>query len=200
MTQAPARNAAFELVMPDGRARGILFAICVVVPMLITMVALVLARAPHPSLEGAPDASAMFPVMPIAWVLLVVVSTWVMIDRLMQRHRLRLDRSRIDIVTSFYRRSLALDELRVKEARVVDLDEHTGLRPGMKTNAMATPGFRSGWFRLRNRERAFVAMASGPRVLWIPTSAGFGLMLEVAQPQALLAWLRDATDSSGRAR
>ncbi len=200
MTRVPTRNAALELVMPDGRARGIFFGICVVLPMLITTLALVLARAPHPSIEGATDASAAVPVTAIAGELLVAASLWFVLDRLMLRHRLQLDRSRIDIVTSFYRRSLALDELRMQQARVVDLDEHTELRPGLKTNGMATPGFRSGWFRLRNREKAFVAMASGPRVLWIPTSAGFGLMLEVAQPQALLAWLRDATDSSGRGR
>lgn len=195
MSATPVRIAGLELVMPDARARGIFFVLCVALPVLITVIALATARA-----QAATPEPAFVQVAVIAGVLLLTVPLWYGIDRLMRRHRLQLDPSRIEIVTSFYRRSLALDELRLGEARVVDLDERTELRPSFKTNAVATPGFRSGWFRLRNREKAFVAMASGKRVAWIPTSGGFGLMLEVGQPQALLAWLRDAADSRGRAR
>lgn len=188
------------LVMPSGRARGLFFALCVGLPMVIMAVAMVVARAPAPSLAGAPDATSLVPAAAIASVLLTTCAIWFALDRLMQRHRMRLDPTRIEIVSTYYRRSLALDELRLSEARIVDLDEHTELRPLFKTNATAAPGFRSGSFRLRNHDKAFVAMASGPRVVWIPTTAGYALMLEVDQPQALLDRLRSATDSGGRAR
>lgn len=200
MTATQMGNAGLDLVMPDARARGIFFALCVALPVLITGIALVMVRVQRPAGEVALQDSPLVLAGVIAGVLALSLLLWFGFDRLMRRHRLRLEATRIEIVSSFYRRSLALDELRVAEARVVDLDERTELRPLLKTNAMATPGFRSGWFRLRNREKAFVAMASGPRVLWIPTTAGFGLMLEVGQPQALLERLRSTTDSRGRAR
>ena len=195
MGTTPIRNAGLELVMPDARARGIFFALCVALPVLITAVALLTA-----GVEAASQQTPLVLGSVVAGVLLLTFLLWFGLDRLMRRHRLQLDPTRIEIVSSFYRRGLALDELRLPEARVIDLDERTELRPSFKTNAMATPGFRSGWFRLRNREKAFVAMASGKRVVWIPTTAGFGLMLEVGQPQALLERLRSATDSRGRAR
>ena len=188
------------LVAPNGRTRGILFALCVVLPMVLMAITLVVARAPASSLAGTPDMASRLPVAAIASVLLFTVVIWFALDRLMRRHRLHVDAKRIEIVSTFYRRNLSLDALRLAEARVVDLDERTDLRPGLKSNAMATPGFRSGSFRLRNRDKAFVAMADGPRVVWIPTTEGYGLMLEVDQPQALLDRLRSATDSGGRAR
>ena len=42
----------------------------------------------------------------------------------------------------------------------------------LKSNGYALPGFRSGWFRLRNWQKAFVATSDGERVLWLPTSRG----------------------------
>ena len=74
---------------------------------------------------------------------------------------------------------------------MVDLDEHTELKPSWKTNGTALPGFKSGWFRMRNRHKAFVAMTTGPRVLWLPTSKGHDLLLQPRQPQALLDRLRE---------
>ena len=92
--------------------------------------------------------------------------------------------------TTFYKRRLGWSQLRLDEARVANLDEHTHLKPSYKSNGTAVPGFRSGWFRLRNREKALVAMGGGPRVAWVPTTEGYGLLLQARQPQALLEHLR----------
>jgi hypothetical protein len=109
----------------------------------------------------------------------------------LRRHRLTLTGDVLDIATTFYRKRLLLSDLRLDEARVLDLDEHPKLKPLLKTNGYSLPGFRSGWFRLRGLQRAFVAIADGQRVLWIPTRAGYGLLLQPRQPQALLDRLRD---------
>src|SRR3546814_8647323 len=83
----------------------------------------------------------------------------------MRRHDITLDGDGLAVKTTFYSRKLGWGELRVQQARVVDLDEHTELKPMLKTNGTSFPGLRSGWFRLRNRRKALVAMGSGPRVL-----------------------------------
>ena len=62
----------------------------------------------------------------------------------------------------------------------------------------AAPGFRSGWFRLRNWQKAFVATGDGERLLWLPTSRGFGLLLQPRDPQRLLERLRELAPSPAR--
>jgi hypothetical protein len=66
---------------------------------------------------------------------------------------------------------------------------------------MALPGFRSGWFRSRTFKKLFVATAGGKRLLWLPTSRGHALLLQVRQPQVLLERLRElAADATTAAR
>ena len=60
------------------------------------------------------------------------------------------------------------------------------------------PGFHSGWFLLRNRRRSFVAIADGRRKLWLPGSGRHDLLIEPADPAALLARLRELATHSGR--
>jgi len=113
------------------------------------------------------------------------------IGRVLHRHRIVLDDDGLAIATTFYSRKLGWGELQLQQARVVDLDEHTGLKPVLKTNGTALPGFRSGWFRLRNLGKALVATAGGSRVVYLPTTQGYDLLLQPRQPQALLARLRE---------
>src|SRR3546814_20675663 len=82
----------------------------------------------------------------------------------MRRDQVTLDGDGLAIRTTFYSRKLGWSELQLPQARVVDLDEHTELQPMLKTNGTSLPGLRSGWFRLRNRHKALVAMGRGPRV------------------------------------
>jgi len=95
-------------------------------------------------------------------------------------------------------RVVGICELYIDRARVVDLAERTGLKPLFKTNGPSLPGFHSGWFRLRNRSCAFVAIAGGSRVLWLPTTRGYDLLLQPRQPQALLQHLRELAAAPAR--
>jgi hypothetical protein len=117
-----------------------------------------------------------------------------MLDCVLRRHRLRIDPAGIEIDTTLYRRRLSWPQLDLAAARVIDIDEHPEGKPMLKTNGYALPGFRSGWFRARDFSRLFVAVAGGSRLLRIPTRLGYALLLQPADPQALLARLRDVSD------
>lgn len=108
------------------------------------------------------------------------------IDFSMRRHRIALTVDTLEVASTLYTRRLRLDELRVDRARIIDPAEHTGFKPLLRINGVGLPGFSSGWFMLRDRSRAFVAMAGGQRLLWLPTTRGFDLLLQPRQPQALL--------------
>src|SRR3546814_4825529 len=109
--------------------------------------------------------------------------------------------SDLAIRTTFYSRKRGGSELQLQHARVVDLDEHTELKPMLKTNGTSLPGLRSGWFRLRNRHKALVAMGSGPRVLPPTTTQDYDLLLHARTPKPLLQRLRelDTAAQHGRA-
>lgn len=184
-------NAPWQLEPASNGARAWLVGLCAVLPVLITGGALgfALLRDDTPTLVAGSVpvtiAVAIAGVAAFGGVIALVV------DRAMRRHRITVDDHGIEVATTFHRRRLGWGDLRLDEARVVDLDEHKALRPAFKTNGTALPGFRSGWFRLRNRQKALVAMAGGPRVTWIPTRQDYGLVLQSRQPHALLDLLRE---------
>ena len=121
----------------------------------------------------------------------IALAVCIVLDRLLQRHRLRLDASGLDIVTTLYHQQLSLCELQLDAARVVDIDERPEFKPMFKSNGMAMPGFRSGWFRSRTFKKLFVASAGGRRLLWLPTTRGHALLLQPRHPQLLLERLRE---------
>ena len=141
---------------------------------------------------------------PISVIVMVLAVALVMgaialfLDRMLERHRLLLDAGGIEVATTFYRQRIAFAELKLDAARVVRLDEHPELKPLLKSNGYALPGFRSGWFRLRNWRKAFVATSDGERVLWLPTTRGFDLLLQPRDPQRLLDRLRGLASPPAR--
>lgn len=173
-------DPALQLVPASGRSRAFLLALVVGVPVLATMIGVAMGRLPADK----------------GWVALLVVAAAMsaigaFLWRMLGRHRLQIDDAGIDIATTFYRQRIALPDLCVDAARVVRLDEHPDFKPVFKTNGYALPGFRSGWFRLRNRQKAFVATSDGERVLWLPTARGFGLLLQPRDPRRLLERIRE---------
>lgn len=148
--------------------------------------------------SGVLQETSAGPRLPLALAAIGGVLVFASIDALLRRHRLELDGERLDVVTTFYRRSFPLGELRLDAARVVDLAERTEYQPRLGTNGTHLPGFHSGRFRLRNRSMALVAIAGGPRVLWLPTARGFDLLLQPRQPHALLQHLREVAGVSAR--
>ena len=187
-----------QLVPPDATPRLWMFALCVLLPCLVTATALawgVRSGEPLKLVQGSLPLTAM---IFIGLVLATTVGLWWFLDRMMQRHQLQLDDARLKVRTSFYSIDLALPELKLDEARVVDLHERTEFKPVFKTNGYAVPGFKSGHFRLRNRHKAFVAIVGERRALWLPTTRGQGLLLQPRQPEALLERLRELADNHAR--
>src|SRR3954468_15818617 len=51
---------------------------------------------------------------------------------------------------SIYGRTVPRSQLKVAEARVVDLNHEPTLEPRARTNGVGLPNYRVGWFRLRD--------------------------------------------------
>lgn len=182
---APPRR--LRLVPPPPRARRWLFALLPCLPLAF-LAAGAVAQAP----EGQAAR------LQLALAALLLVSLWWLLDRVMQRQQLRITARELDVRSSFYRCRVELQALDLARARLVDLDEHTTLRPLLKVNGFSLPGLRSGWYRLRNGRRGFVATAGGRRVLWLPGTGRHDLLLEVDDPGALLSQLRELAAATPR--
>lgn len=178
---AAADDPRLALVQASSRARTWLLALVVGLPVLLVA----LTEAFSERSDGAG-----FAWFALAGVAVFCVALWATLAALLRRHRLRFDRDGLEIATTFYRRRFALAGLDLQAARVVDLGERPEYRPMLRTNGLSIPGFRSGWYRLRNGNRALVATADGQRLLWIPTVAGHDLLLQPTEPHAVLERLR----------
>jgi hypothetical protein len=96
----------------------------------------------------------------------------------------------------FYGRLIPANSIRLDAARAVNLRNEPGLAPAVRTVGTAVGGYRAGWFRLRDGEKALLYVTDPTRVAYVPTANGYAVLLSVADPDALLAALRNAIGPS----
>ena len=95
------------------------------------------------------------------------------------------------IRNSAHGKHFTYDELKVEEARVVDLPAEPQYRPGGKIFAISAFFFRGGAFYLRSGEKAHVFYTGTPRAVYIPTHGSHALLLGPADPAVFLHALRE---------
>ncbi|HEU4578277.1 MAG TPA: PH domain-containing protein [Polyangiaceae bacterium] len=67
--------------------------------------------------------------------------------------------------------------------------EDTALLPRLRTLGTGLPGYQAGWFRLGNGQKALVYLTDRSRAVYVPTRAGYSLLLSPADPDAFLGAL-----------
>lgn len=89
-----------------------------------------------------------------------------------------------------YGKPLAWTELIVDSARIVDLAHEPALRPRTRRIGTAMPGYNSGWYTLQNGEKALLFVTARDRVIYLPTTRGYSILLSPEAPDAMLAELK----------
>jgi hypothetical protein len=89
-----------------------------------------------------------------------------------------------------FRKTIPMSDLQVSLARIVDLDQEPNLRPCIKLYGIGLPGFRSGWFLLKERERALLVLSGSHLAVYVPTSQGYALLLSPERIEEFLAALK----------
>lgn len=153
----------------------------------------------------------VFPIIPAAprvmWIVLGVCALVIAILAALAftawasgHSRVELGRDRIRLAGDFWGREIALQDLDLEGARVLDLAHSPDLAPRWRTFGTGLPGYSSGWFRLRNGEKALVYLTRRSRVAYVPTRKGYTLLLSVEQPRRFIDALKARTGDSGSAR
>lgn len=101
----------------------------------------------------------------------------------------------VQLKLPIYSRTIPLSQLELGQAHVTRIDKSSPLRPRIRTNGVGLPGYGVGWFKLKNGEKALLALTSREQVVYIPTRDGYSLLLSVRSPNQFLDQLRAASDS-----
>ena len=131
----------------------------------------------------------------LAAVMAILVAVLVMMAWLTwstRNSRVEVEAQSIRLVGDLWGRRIPVEKLRLDEVRHLDLhrDREFGLH--RRTMGSGLPGFSSGWFKLRNGEKALVYVTDGRNVICIPTTEGYSLLLSVTEPDRFMARLRQA--------
>jgi hypothetical protein len=86
----------------------------------------------------------------------------------------------------------------VAHIRVVDTTSDPEWRPVTRTDGFANAHYHAGWFRTANSQKVRMYRASGTRLVLLPPKGdGVPVLLEVRDPEAFAAALRQAWQNSG---
>ncbi|ELQ09428.1 hypothetical protein A989_09151 [Xanthomonas translucens DAR61454] len=102
------------------------------------------------------------------------------------RRCIRLQGATLLVRSSLFAARTDIAQIDLAQARVLDLAEHGEFAPTRRSIAYSLPGFKSGYFRMRNGQRAFCLLTDASRVLALPLRDGRWLLLSPEQPRQLL--------------
>jgi hypothetical protein len=127
------------------------------------------------------------------WVVLIAIALVVLPMLLLgyvmksgRTTRYQVTESGLTIRGTLYGRTIPWDALAVADARHVNLSTERPLQPTLRTNGIGLPGYQAGWFRLRQSGKGLLFVTDRSRVVAIPTTLGYTLLLSVNDPLAFL--------------
>ena len=104
--------------------------------------------------------------------------------------RFEVDAGGLRIRGDFYGRRIPAAVIRADEARRVDLASEPELRPKLRTWGTGLPGYQAGWFRLASGEKALLYVTDRRKMVYVPTTAGYGLLLSPDDPDGFVSALK----------
>jgi hypothetical protein len=96
----------------------------------------------------------------------------------------------LNIRGDLYGRVIPLSALQIPAARCVDVKQEPQYRLWIKLNGAGLPGYHSGWFLTRNKEKVLAFLTRTDVVAYLPTTQGYTLMVSPEQPAEFLAALQ----------
>ena len=129
--------------------------------------------------------------IPMVLVLFAAAAALLMTGLGSRRARYELSPAGLSLRGDLYgRRLIPASDLLGGAARIVNLDREPELSLRWRTMGTGLPGYKAGWFRLANGEKALVSLTDKQRAVYVPTARGFSLLLSPAEPDRFLAALR----------
>lgn len=93
-----------------------------------------------------------------------------------------LSQEGLRIKRDLYGRLVPLSSIDFENIRALDLTRDGEYRMKWRTNGAGLPGYRAGWFKLRNGEKALAFVTDMKRVVYVPTRDGYSVLMSVPDP------------------
>ncbi|NOQ95392.1 MAG: hypothetical protein GQ555_02110 [Desulfobacterales bacterium] len=92
----------------------------------------------------------------------------------------------LNIRGGFYKRLIPAESIIVEKSKQIDIGKESSYKPILRTNGIGLPGYASGWFKLRNGEKALLFITNPSRVVYIATREGYSVLLSVQDAERFL--------------
>ena len=86
----------------------------------------------------------------------------------MRNTTISLTGNELIIKSMFYGRKIPLENIMINGIKKINLEEDTEYNISVRTNGTSIPGFKSGWMRLKNGEKALTFLTDKNSVVLIP--------------------------------
>lgn len=130
-------------------------------------------------------------ILPLVIVLAVLLGTTFLMTRMVRGSRtstFEVSDAGLTLHGDVYGRRIPMTE--IVRSGVARVDVSTGpYAPTTRTAGTAVPGYRAGWFRLRNGHKALLYVTDPNRVVLVPTTAGYDVLLSVDDPDGFVTAL-----------
>ena len=129
--------------------------------------------------------------LPVAALLLAILALLGVTVRGSQATRFEVSPAGLRVRGDLYGRLVPASALRGPQARAVDLRSERTLAPVARTFGTGLPSYRAGWFQLASGEKALVYLTDPSRVVYVPTTLGWSVLVSTPDPAAMVAKLRE---------
>jgi hypothetical protein len=114
-------------------------------------------------------------------ILVGVIAMYFMFSYQAKNARFTVSDQGLSIGPGLYGRFIPKEQIDTAGVREVNLNVKQAYQPRWRTNGASLPGFAAGWFKLENKEKALLFVTDRSRVVYIPTTANYAVMLSVRE-------------------
>jgi hypothetical protein len=129
-----------------------------------------------------------------AWALgvflIAVVAVFVFISYSSRHASFTVTDDALRIRATFYGRTIPRSDIMTEGVKVIDLNVDSGYMPKVRTNGIGLPGYSEGWFKLADKEKALLFVTDRSRVVYIPTTGDYSVLLSVREAEEFADVLR----------
>jgi len=122
--------------------------------------------------------------------LIAVVAVFVFISYSARHASFTVTDDALRIRASFYGRTIPRSDIVAEGVKVIDLNVDSEYMPRIRTNGIGLPGYAEGWFKLADKEKALLFVTDRSRVVYIPTTGNYSVLLSVRQAEEFADVLR----------
>jgi len=122
-------------------------------------------------------------------VVAIAIGVLVLVSLASRSARFEVSSEGLRLRGDLYGRFVPTGALEIDKAHRVDFGASPELLPARRTMGTGLPGYQSGWFRLKNGEKALLYLTDRTKAVYVPTTEGYGLLLSPDDPDGFLGAL-----------